>query len=84
MTTIFIDDEPVTIEGPPGLFIPLKMYDALQAQLAALTAERDALREVLTDLLAWANIQDHHSAQAVSIRGRAWAVLNQTPEKETK
>lgn len=48
--------------------------DYQQAELAALTAERDALREALTDLLDWVNIPENEG-QAVSIRGRAWAAL---------
>lgn len=40
-----------------------------------LHAAAPKLLEALVDLLAWANIQDHHSAQAVSIRGQAWAAI---------
>ena len=38
---------------------------------AQLFAAAPDLLEALTDLLAWANIQDHHSPQAVAIRDAA-------------
>lgn len=39
MTTIFIDNEPLFLEGPPGAFVPLAEVDALEARIAALQAE---------------------------------------------
>lgn len=42
---------------------------------AYLIAATPELLESLKDLLAWANIQDHHSRQAVAIRNAARAAI---------
>lgn len=42
---------------------------------AQLIAAAPELLESLKDLLAWANIQDHHSQQAVNVRNAAGAAI---------
>lgn len=54
----------------------------LNAEIAASRAERDRLKaanaemlKALKNLLAWANIQDTHSSQAVELRNAARAAI---------
>lgn len=50
MTTLFIDGEPLYLDGPPGPFVPLAEADAMEGRIAALVAERDGLAQQLFDL----------------------------------
>lgn len=58
MTTIFIDNEPHTFAGPPGVFVPMEQLDALEDRIAVLTAAlrqaqdaADGLRAALRSLI---------------------------------
>lgn len=54
----------------------LAMFISFEAGfIAGLECQQAALVAALRDLLAWANIQDFHSPQAVAIRDAARAAL---------
>ena len=74
-------------KSPPGTSckcVSLRVNNESVIEYCPLHEAAPTLLEALKDLLAWANIQDYHSAQAVSIRGRAWTAIAATEGRKGK